>query len=526
VSVTPAFPLLGAPPESATLLFTPTFADIGTSRVITLIVNDRVNQQAQCNAEITVLSPCPEGNACDDGNPCTQTDVCHNNVCVGSNPVVCGAIDQCHAAGVCNTATGMCSNPVVADGTSCNDGNACTQTDSCQAGVCTGNNPVTCTASDQCHVAGVCNTATGVCSNPQAPDGTACNDGNACTQTDTCQVGACVGNNPVICTASDQCHVAGTCDPGSGTCSNPNAPDGTACSDGNACTTADTCAAGTCNGGPALSCDDSNPCTVDSCNPASGCVNVAGNAGAICRAAANVCDSAEQCMGTSPSCPPPSDTSAPVLGAGTDQTVVGGCSSAQVTFAKPVAANSGANQCDAGATVDCTPVAGNSYGDHLVTCTATDTSGNVSTQVSFHVDVLEPLALAIQPPLYGDSTPSAPNGGVDNLARLGSAVPVKVLVSACGTPVTPTGAVTLKLAVAKKQSPSDAGTPVTPVFNGIGAANGVLVWDGTQYHYNLDTSGYALTASVPAFYQLVITASYNANPGVVVGRDAIMLDTQ
>src|SRR5216684_665797 len=40
---------------------------------------------------------------------------------------------------------------------------------------------VTCTASDQCHVAGTCDPATGMCSNPPKANGTACNDGNACT---------------------------------------------------------------------------------------------------------------------------------------------------------------------------------------------------------------------------------------------------------------------------------------------------------------------------------------------------------
>ena len=84
-----------------------------------------------------------------------------------------------------------------------------------------GGNPVTCTASDQCHTAGTCNPATGVCSNPAKANGTACNDGNACTQTDTCQAGACTGANPVTCAASDQCHVAGTCNPATGMCSNP-----------------------------------------------------------------------------------------------------------------------------------------------------------------------------------------------------------------------------------------------------------------------------------------------------------------
>ena len=54
-----------------------------------------------------------------------------------------------------------------------------------------------------------------------APDGTACDDSDACTQTDTCQAGVCTGGNPVTCTAADQCHTVGTCDPATGTCSNP-----------------------------------------------------------------------------------------------------------------------------------------------------------------------------------------------------------------------------------------------------------------------------------------------------------------
>jgi hypothetical protein len=78
------------------------------------------------------------------------------------NPVTCTASDQCHVRAGCNPATGLCSNPTAANGTGCNDGNACTQTDTCQNGTCTGGNPKTCTALDQCHVPGTCNTSTGV----------------------------------------------------------------------------------------------------------------------------------------------------------------------------------------------------------------------------------------------------------------------------------------------------------------------------------------------------------------------------
>src|SRR5213079_2373528 len=146
----------------------------------------------------------------------------------GTNPVVCAATDQCHVAGTCDPATGTCSNPAKPDGTACNDGTACTRTDTCQAGVCAGTNPATCAPADQCHDAGTCDPATGTCSNPAKPDGPACNDGLACTRTDTCQAGLCAGTNPATCAPADQCHDAGTCDPATGACSNPAKPDGAA----------------------------------------------------------------------------------------------------------------------------------------------------------------------------------------------------------------------------------------------------------------------------------------------------------
>src|SRR5204863_20492 len=156
--------------------------------------------------------PVADDTVCDDGDACTQSDTCQDGACVGVNPVVCSALDQCHVGGSCNPATGVCSNPPAENGTACNDGNSCTQSDSCQVGVCVGANPVVCVALDQCHVGGSCDPATGLCSNPAAENGTACNDANSCTQSDSCQLGACVGANPVVCAAVDQCHVAGSCD--------------------------------------------------------------------------------------------------------------------------------------------------------------------------------------------------------------------------------------------------------------------------------------------------------------------------
>lgn len=162
------------------------------------------------------------GAACNDLNHCTLNDSCQNGVCVGSSPVTCpGAPDQCHQAGVCQPATGACTFANVANGTTCSDNSLCTSGDRCVNGACIPVTTVTCAASDQCHVAGTCSAATGVCSNPTKADGTACNDSNACTQTDTCNAGICIGGNPVTCVASDGCHAAGTCAPNSGACSTP-----------------------------------------------------------------------------------------------------------------------------------------------------------------------------------------------------------------------------------------------------------------------------------------------------------------
>jgi hypothetical protein len=231
--------------------------------------------------------------------------------------VVCTALDVCHAVGVCNKTTGLCSNPNAPGGTSCDDGNPCTRTDVCQSGTCRGTNPLPCTALDNCHVAGTCNPATGQCSNPAKAEGANCNDGDSCTKTDTCRAGVCTGANPVVCKASDRCHVPGTCDPATGACSNPpkvcapsdqchdpgvcslatgacsNPPkeNGAACDDGNLCTTTDACIAGVCFSGSPVVC---GVCQ-NACDPSTGqCPSRP--EGTSC-ADGNACNGEEQCRG-------------------------------------------------------------------------------------------------------------------------------------------------------------------------------------------------------------------------------------
>src|SRR5262249_59390006 len=107
--------------------------------------------------------PCvgqPNGTTCDDGNACTQNTTCTGGVCGGGTTTTCTALDQCHDVGVCNPLNGVCSNPAKTNGTTCNaDSSGCTQGDSCQAGTCTAGPVPACTTPPDAQ----CQNAAGVC---------------------------------------------------------------------------------------------------------------------------------------------------------------------------------------------------------------------------------------------------------------------------------------------------------------------------------------------------------------------------
>lgn len=170
-------------------------------------------------------------------------------------------------------------------------------------GLCEG---VTCAAADACHTAGTCDPATGQCSSPPAPEDTACDDGDACTKADRCQSGTCTGSQ-VDCAAADACHMAGTCDPKAG-CSNP-AADGTPCNDADACTKADACEKGTCTGSR-LDCSTPDACHMaGTCDPQIGCVYPAANEGMPCAADIACMEGQGTCQGGM--CLPPGVTPLP-----------------------------------------------------------------------------------------------------------------------------------------------------------------------------------------------------------------------
>ena len=70
---------------------------------------------------------------------------------------------------------GCCARAIVLepDGTTCDDGEYCTVSDECTAGVCDGA-PRDCSASGSACRIGTCNETTDACEGPAKPDGTAC----------------------------------------------------------------------------------------------------------------------------------------------------------------------------------------------------------------------------------------------------------------------------------------------------------------------------------------------------------------
>ena len=220
-----------------------------------------------------VYTPAANGTACNDQNACTRTDTCQTGVCVGANPVVCTEADQCHGVGTCDPATGTCSNPPAPDDTPCNDYNTCTQTDVCQAGQCVGGNPIVCTPIDDCHLAGTCEPTTGFCSNPP--------------------------KNVAVCAAIGQCDLPGTCDSNTGACTTSTKADGSQCNDGDACTQTDACSAGTCVGGNPVVCGSPGTCTIaGTCDSLTGlCGSSPAPDGTPCDAGSSLtCSVPDQCL--------------------------------------------------------------------------------------------------------------------------------------------------------------------------------------------------------------------------------------
>jgi len=94
-----------------------------------------------------------------------------------------------------------------------------------------------------------------------------CDDDNACTANEACLDGQCQNGLAILCNDLNIC-TDDSCDEDFGCLYVVNQA---ACEDGDACTADDYCEMGDCVSGPAMDCDDQDVCTIDVCVPPNGC---------------------------------------------------------------------------------------------------------------------------------------------------------------------------------------------------------------------------------------------------------------
>ncbi|GAM20098.1 hypothetical protein SAMD00019534_032730 [Acytostelium subglobosum LB1] len=203
---------------------------------------------------------CVEGSGCQSFDLCTSTP-CTNSVCQAGTggaadkcidtPKNCTGNDPCQIYS-CDPVKGCVSKSMV-----CTPPDNCTRSQ-CVAGKCVNTviPPSECSSCKpkNCYL----NTwDKGACNYTKDP---LINDNDPCTD-DTCdETNGEIKHTPKSCSGCQTCQ-AGTCVDNSATCKD----------DGNICTN-QVCTNGTCDYLP-VSCDDNDPCTIDSCDSVAGCIH-------------------------------------------------------------------------------------------------------------------------------------------------------------------------------------------------------------------------------------------------------------
>ena len=198
--------------------------------------------------------------------------LCESEPCdvdAGGDTVACTSANSCPQGTTCQIAAcdkGVCALTDSNDDTACDDGDTCTAEDRCTKGTCKPGKAADCDDGTVC-TTDSCDAETGCVHDTTT---VACDDGDMCTVGDTCTKGACKPGALNTCDDGKPCTTDG-CNKTTG-CVHGDAT--VACDDGDACTTGDKCGKGVCQSGKATQCDDGSICTDDSCNKATGCVNV------------------------------------------------------------------------------------------------------------------------------------------------------------------------------------------------------------------------------------------------------------
>lgn len=234
---------------------------------------------------------------CDDHDACTYLDKCVGRQCVGTS-INCNDNNDC-TTDSCQPAFGCLR---IANSDACSDGNACTESDTCTDKACVGT-PVDCDDHNPCTLDTCAEGEGGGCLNQVRMD-LDCTDSDACTTNDHCTrpdpLGppVCVGYDRT-CNDSNGCTLD-SCDPAIGCVYTPYLPEVNPCAaSGDPCTVERQCRDGSCQGVP-NTCDDGNDCTIDSCDTNLGCLHV--TTSGVCDDG-NACTTGETC--STGTCKPP-----------------------------------------------------------------------------------------------------------------------------------------------------------------------------------------------------------------------------
>jgi hypothetical protein len=210
--------------------------------------------------------PVAEGTACADADLCNGNETCDGSgVCVAGTPPVVDDGNPC-TADSCDPATGVAHSPVSA-GTSCADADLCNGEETCDgSGACVAGTPPVVDDGNPC-TADRCDPTTGIVHSPVSA-GTSCSDGNLCNGDETCDAaGTCAAGTPMTLDDGNPC-TTDSCEPATGAVSHTPVTAGTSCADDNPCNGEETCdSAAVCMPGTPLDVDDGDPCTIDTCEP-------------------------------------------------------------------------------------------------------------------------------------------------------------------------------------------------------------------------------------------------------------------
>ncbi len=218
-----------------------------------------------------------------------------------------------------------------------------------------------------------------------------------------------------------------------------------------------------------------------------------------------------------------------------------------VEFTPPLAVDN----CGGSLTVVCTPPPGSILGPGVypVTTVATDASGNTS-QCTFNLTVLAPLQVVFDTPCddnLADNT-SDPDVGFSDMNcpddpsttelitpfKVGSLVCHAVRLLDCnGNDVTSQQGpyCTVHIDITERQGTYCSSVLVNAEpanYNCVGSPGGIMVPNcNGEFQYNLNTCGYpAHTLNSNLFFRSCVWVEYNSSPGVPVGMEDVILESQ